>query len=393
MNASTALALRPVAAVRSALTRAPSLPWLERLTAVLSAPAQDCTTLAKAGKIPLNLALQGGGAHGAFTWGVLDRLLEDERITFGSVSGTSAGAMNAAVLASGLLHGGREGAREMLAHFWEAVAKTARYSPMGPHPLDRSTIGRGEDGAVNAMMFDLMTRVLSPYQFNPLDFDPLGDVLARGIDFKSLSRRSPVDLYIAATEVASGRARIFETREITLDVVLASACLPQLRKAVKIGRHHYWDGGFSANPPLLPLLCDGRADDTLIVQLNPSREPQLPTDARNIIAQMNRITFNAPLRRELETIAHLKTVANEGLAIGGAARRRVRRHRLHHIEAANLTRDLGPSSKLNPDRAMLCDLRDRGRGAAQNWLRRHGDALGERSTFDPSLAGLGAGRG
>ena len=328
----------------------------------------------------LNAALQGGGAHGAFTWGVLDRLLEDGRVDFASVSGTSAGAMNAVILASGMMDGGATGARAKLEAFWLAVSSTARtYNPGRPHPLDPRP---APDSTTGLMMLDLLTRMVSPYQFNPLDFNPLREVLLGTVDFKRLRRSSPIALHIAATEVASGKVRIFETREISVEAVLASACLPQLHQAVKIGRNHYWDGGYSANPPLLPLLRAGRAEDTLIVQIDPTTDRELPTSAQAIIARLNRMAFNGPLRREVELIVHIRHVASEGFAIGGTLRRRVKGHRFHHIAAGDLSRDLGGASRLNPDMKLLYRLRDRGRAAADIWLKRHYQAVGRESTVD-----------
>lgn len=328
----------------------------------------------------LNLALQGGGAHGAFTWGVLDRLLEDGRVEFASVSGTSAGAMNAVILAGGMMETGAAGARAKLEEFWRAVSETARtYSPGRPHPFDPRP---APDSATSLMWLDLMTRMVSPYQFNPLDFNPLREVLLGAVDFKRLRQESPIALHIAATEVASGKVRIFETREISVEAVLASACLPQLHQAVKIGRNHYWDGGYSANPPLLPLLRAGRAEDTLIVQIDPTKDPELPTSAPAIIARLNRIAFNGPLRREVEMIEQIRHVASEGFAVGGTLRRRVKAHRFHHIAAGDLSRDQGRGSRLNPDLKMLYRLRDRGRTAADAWLKRHYHAIGRDSTVD-----------
>jgi len=342
--------------------------------------APDGAKAAAAETKRLNLALQGGGAHGAFTWGVLDRLLEDGRIAFASVSGTSAGAMNAAVLAGGMMEGGAAAARAKLEDFWRAVAEAAHsYNPGRPHPLDPRP---APDSTTGLMLLDLLTRFVSPYQFNPLDFNPLREVLQGAIDFKRLRRESPIALHIAATEVASGKVRIFDTREISVEAVLASACLPQLHQAVKIGRHHYWDGGYSANPPLLPLLRAGRAEDTLIVQIDPTKDSELPTSAPAIIARLNRIAFNGPLRREVEMIEHIRHVASEGFAVGGTLRRRAKAHRFHHIAAGNLSRELGRASRLNPDMKMLTRLRDRGRAAAENWLKRHYRALGRESTVD-----------
>jgi len=331
---------------------------------------------------PLNLALQGGGAHGAFTWGVLDRLLEDDRPRFASVSGTSAGAMNAAVLAAGLMEDGRDGARAKLEAFWRGVSEAARLSPLARHPLDLRGEAPGGSWSTNHLAFDALTRYFSPYQLNPLDFNPLRDLLGELVDFKRLRRQSPLRLFIAATEVSSGEARIFETQEVLIDAVLASACLPHLHKAVKVGRRYYWDGGYSANPAILPLVRDGLAEDTLLVQIDPTREAALPTKAPEILGRLNRIVFNAPLRREIELIEQSRALAREGLTFGGRQRRRVARHRFHHIEAARVTADLDPVSKLTPDWDFVCHLRDGGRAAAEAWLQKYVAMVGRRSTVN-----------
>ena len=336
----------------------------------------------KAGPRAINLALQGGGAHGAFTWGVLDRLLEDGRLEIASVSGTSAGAMNAVSLAQGLMEGGPPLARERMGEFWRAVSATARYSPLRPHPFDPAAARDGQVSETRMVLFDLMTRLFSPYQFNPLDFNPLREVLEQSIDFRRLRRDSPVALYIAATDVATGKPRIFRDAELSVDCLLASACMPQLHRAVKVGRRHYWDGGFSANPAILPLVEDGLAEDTLIVQLDPAINAKVPKNARAIIARINHLTFGAPLQREIEAIEHLRAVAGEGWAFGSARRRRLRRHRFHHIAAGAAVRKLGPGSRLTPEWQVLCRLRDMGRAAAQAWLNQNHEAIGRRSTVD-----------
>ena len=334
----------------------------------------------------LNLALQGGGAHGAFTWGVLDRLLEDGRIEVGSVSGTSAGAMNAVVLAHGLMEGGGPYARERMGEFWRAVSEIATYSPLRAHPLDPRPADEGHVSSTRMVMFDLMTRLVSPYQFNPLDFNPLRDVLEQSIDFKRLRDECPIELHIAATDVATGKPKIFGTAELTADCLLASACLPQLHKAVKIGRRHYWDGGYSANPAILPLVDTGAAEDTLIVQLDPAVVAQVPTDAPAIISRVSRLTFGAPLQREIEAIERLRDLAVQGwtldLGSGGDRRRRIRAHRFHHIGAGRRVRHMGADSRMTPNWPMLCRLRDLGRNAAETWLRQNFDALGRRSSVD-----------
>jgi NTE family protein len=314
----------------------------------------------------LNLALQGGGAHGAFTWGVLDALLERGHLAFDGVSGASAGAINAVAFAAGLMEDGPAGARVKLAEVWEAIAATVPPVPALP----------------DEAMFGVMTRLVSPYDFNPFDFDPLRDALARTIDFAALRRHCPVHLYVAATDIADGRPRLFTAAEITRDVVLASICLPQLRRAIRIGERHYWDGGYSANPPLLPLVYEREAADTLIVLIDPPADPEVPTSAPAISRRLGRLVFNAPLRREIELIEGWRALANGGLTLGGGRRKRLRRHRFHLIEAGEATAALEPLSKLVPDWRLLERLRGSGRAAAQAWVERHGDTLGVRSSVD-----------
>ena len=365
------------------MSRAISLPRLKlRLPRIAWADLIQARARGAAGPKPLNLALQGGGAHGAFTWGVLDRLLEDNRIEIASVSGTSAGAMNAVTLAQGLMEGGAPLARERLGEFWRAVSEMTRYSPLRAHPFEHSGAEASHVSASRVLWFDLMTRLVSPYQFNPLDFNPLREVLEQRIDFKRLRRDSPIELFIAATDVATGKPRIFRNGELSAECLLASACLPQLHRAVKVGRRHYWDGGFSCNPAILPLIEHGTAGDTLIVQLDPAINAKVPTNARAIIARVNHLTFSAPLKREIETIEHLRGLAREGWPLVGARRRRIHRHRFHHIEAGPQVRKLGPGSRLSPEWPVLCKLRDLGRTAAQTWLNQNLEGLGRHSTVD-----------
>ena len=337
---------------------------------------------AVAGLRPLNLALQGGGAHGAFTWGVLDRLLEDGRGDVAAVSGTSAGAMNAVVLAAGLREGGAEEARARLESFWRGISEAARFSPLRSGSFQGGAFGEARGASASHIWFDVMSRLMSPYQFNPMDFNPLRKLLEQHVDFKKLKRHSPVHLHLSATDVADGKTRVFETGEMSADAVLASACLPHIQQAVKIGDRHYWDGGYSANPALMPLVRDGVASDTLLVQINPISEVGVPTSAQDIAARISRIVFNEPLRREVELIEHCREVANEGVAFGGRLRRRIRNHRFHHIEAAPFTEKLDHGSKLNPDWGLLSHLRDCGRGAAEDWLKRHFTSVGRVSTVD-----------
>jgi NTE family protein len=317
----------------------------------------------------LNLGLQGGGAHGAFTWGVLDVLLEQDGLSFDGVSGASAGAINAVALAAGFLEKGADGARSKLAEVWEAIAATV--PAVMPVP-----------GLPNETVLGLVTRVVSPYQFNPFGYDPLRDILTRTIDFAGLQRHCPVQLYISATDIADGRPRVFTAPEITRDVVLASTCLPHLRQAIRIDDRHYWDGGYSANPPILPLVLEREAADTLIVLVDGTEDPGLPTSASAITRRIGRLAFHAPLRREIEFVERWRELTADGFTLGSRRLKRLRQHRFHLIEAGDATLQLEPISKLVPERRMLEGLRDIGRTAAEAWLDRHTDALGERSTVD-----------
>ena len=348
--------------------------------------------LARLGRTPpasrarrLNLALQGGGAHGAFTWGVLDRLLDEEELEITALAGASAGAVNAVLLAAGLAEGGRAGAKAKLESFWDALAhmpgavlasKTGDVGGDLAQPMSPST------------MLALAARMLSPYQTNPLGLNPLRELLANLVDFERL-RRSPLRLHVAATEVANGNGRLFSTAEISLDVVLASACLPHYHHAVEIDGRHYWDGGYSANPPLLALAADRRVGDTLLVQLMPLARERLPTQADEIAEHVNNIVFVAPLRREIERIATARRRWDRRLLPFGAAAR-LARHRFHRIDAAEGLREARAGSRMIAERRALARLRDQGRAAADGWLVRHGGDIGRNATVDLVAEVLGA---
>ena len=325
----------------------------------------------------VDLALQGGGAHGAFTWGVLDRLLEEPWLEIEAISGTSAGAMNAAVLADGHAAAGAEGARAALERFWSAVSRAALLSPLRRTPLD-VLLGRWSlDFSPAFVALDLAARLVSPYELNPSATNPLADVLAGVVDFDRLAR-SPIRLFVTATNVRTGQGEIFENASITSDVLLASACLPFLFQAVEIDGEAYWDGGYSGNPTITPLVRDCASDDTILVQINPVERPGVPRTAREINNRVNEVSFNATLLKELKMIALLREVANPG-DCEGALWGRMRVHRIASAEMA----ELGYSSKLNAEWEFLTFLRDEGRQAASDFLGRHGHDLGRRSTLDP----------
>src|SRR6201996_516208 len=324
----------------------------------------------------IDLALQGGGSHGAFTWGVLDRLLEEPWFQIAGISGTSAGAMNAAVLADGWTAGGAEGAREALEKYWRSVSRAAAFSPMQRSPLDR-LMGRWSLDSSPAYIFtDLMSRLLSPYDLNPLGFNPLRQILIDNIDFERLAR-APISLFVTATRVRTGRGRIFRTAEITADVLLASACLPTMFRAVEIDGEPYWDGGYVGNPTITPLVRETDAHDTILVQINPVERPEEPRTAADILNRLNEISFNSPLAKELRMIALLRQVADPGNGEGA----RWARMKTHRIKSDMLT-GFGASSKLNAEWDFVSTLRDEGRRAAGEFIDRHGADLGERSTAD-----------
>lgn len=326
----------------------------------------------------VNLALQGGGAHGAFGWGVLDRLLEDERITFEGVSATSAGAMNAAVLAYGLAAGGREGAKTALSNFWRRVAHAAIFSPLQPTLIDRLTHNHSLEMSPAFMAFDIMTRMFSPYEMNPLNHNPLRKALEDSVDFEELRAASPVKLFLSATNVRQGKVRVFKTPEITADSVLASACLPFMFQAVEIDGEPYWDGGYMGNPALFPLIYDCDASDIVVVHINPIMRSETPKTARDILNRINEISFNSSLMREMRAISFVTRLIDDGVIADATMKRML----IHSIEAEDFMRKLGVSSKLNPDWEFLTHLRDVGRERADQWLSENYDNVGSRSSVD-----------
>src|SRR3954453_14899870 len=258
-----------------------------------------------------DFALQGGGAHGAFTWGVLDRLLEEPWLGIDGISGTSAGAMNAAVLVDGHAEGGAAGARAALETFWRRVSEAARFSPLRRGPLD-VILGRWTlDSSPIYVAMDLMSRLVSPYDLNPMGRNPLREILAETIDFGRLAR-APIKLFITATNVRTGRGHVFRNDAVTPDVLLASACLPTMFQAVEIDGEHYWDGGYAGNPTITPLVRECKSRDTILVQINPVERPGYPRSARDILNRLNEVSFNAVLLKELRMIALLRQLAQPG---------------------------------------------------------------------------------
>lgn len=324
----------------------------------------------------VSLALQGGGAHGAFTWGVLDALLEDGRLDFEGISGTSAGAMNAVVLADGLAKGGRDGAREALARFWEAVASSA--------PFDLSVGADAENGAVapSVKMLLYWARQFSPSQLNPFDINPLRDIVSAQIDFDRLRARSPLKLFIAATHANTGRLRLFRTRELSAAALLASACLPSIHHTIEIDGEPYWDGGYSANPAVFPLVYDCDASDILLVLLSPLLHGETPRSAEDIRGRQMDLAFNATFLREMRSLAHAREYASRSVLPLGRLERRLKRLNFHLVADDELMSQLAAETKLTTSLAFLQMLRDRGRAHALEWLSAHFWEIGRRSSVD-----------
>jgi len=317
----------------------------------------------------LSLALQGGGSFGAYTWGVLDRLLEEKDIAFDAVSGASAGAINAVLLSSGIARKGHEGAREALAEFWEQASRAAP----------------SHTGNPSGLALDLSTRLMSPYQFNPLDFNPLRALLGE-VDFEALRKNPPLRLLIGTTRVSDGRLRIFREHQITQDIVLASACLPMLQHAVTIDGEAYWDGGYAANPPILPLVTASRASDILVVQIIPTEGDELPRTSPEIIRRLNQMTFNNSLLHDLENLSSMMDLAKEE---GGEGRlsRKLRKLNLYRLSAEDTVPDLREMSAFNLDWDFLTRLRDAGRLSAAEWLeRRRAEDLVATRALEPAVS-------
>ena len=313
----------------------------------------------------VNLALQGGSSHGAFSWGVLDRLLEESRIEVEGISATSAGAMNAVVMAHGLTTGGRECAREALEEFWDGVARIS--APFGALQL-----------------FEVLSRFLSPYQLNPFNYNPLRQLIRQIIDFERLRQESAIKLFVSATNVRTGKIKVFTDKEITEDCVLASACLPLLYQAVEVDGEHYWDGGYMGNPALFPLIYSCQSRDILIVHVNPVERPDKPTNAHEIMNRVNEISFNSSLMREMRAVAFVTKLIDDGKLSQSDAKRVL----IHSVCADDVMRGFGTASKLNAERGFLRRLHALGREKAQALIDHHFDDLGSRSTIDIRAAYL-----
>jgi NTE family protein len=329
----------------------------------------------------INLALQGGGAHGAFTWGVLDKLLEDGRIGIDGICATSAGTMNACVLASGMQQGGPEKARESLHNFWWRISEEGKaFKPMKKWALDKYMPWKVPD-ALNFMVTDFMSRIFSPHQLNPFDINPLRDVLADTVDFEALNNSSDIKLFISTTHVHSGRVRVFNTKDVTLDVAMASACLPLIYKAVSIDDEDYWDGGYVGNPALFPLFYKTDSRDLLIVHINPINRFSTPTTSAEIVSRINEISFNSSLLSEMRAIAFVKKLLEHDM-LKDEHKGNFKDILVHSVRADEALKDLSLSSKYSSDWDFLTSLRDKGRAEMSSWLEQNFDAIGVNDSVD-----------
>lgn len=326
----------------------------------------------------INLALQGGGAHGAFTWGVLDYLLEDGRINITGISGTSAGAINAALVADGMEKNGAEGARERLQSFWENLSSLGTYSPIQRTPFDRWRGDWSLDFSPGRMAYDGFTRAFSPYEYNPLNINPLLDLLKAEIDFDRVRCCSGLQLFVCATNVRTGKTKVFKQHEISADSIMASSCLPEVYQAVEIDGEHYWDGGFMGNPPLYPLFYHTTCPDVLLVQINPVERDEVPVTARGIHNRLNEITFNATLLRELRMVEFVTRLIDHD-KLDPEIYKRIN---MHSVGPAEEMLELSSSSKLNLELEFLHHLRDLGRKDAETWLEANYDLIGKQSSMN-----------
>ncbi|MEM6665450.1 MAG: patatin-like phospholipase family protein [Pseudomonadota bacterium] len=326
----------------------------------------------------VNIALQGGGSHGAFTWGVLDRLFEEDRIWIEAISGTSAGAMNAVVAAQGMYDNGAQGARDALEQFWWQVAEAGKHSPVKRSPLDMLMGNWTMDNSPGFLWSDILNRIASPYDLNPFGINPLRDLVDEFVDFEKVRDCRDMEIYISATNVETGRVRVFSRDETTLDVVMASACLPFMFQAVMIDDVPYWDGGYMGNPVLFPFFKSSPSDDIIIIQINPVVREGVPKSAREIQDRVNEITFNASLLRDLRAIDFVCRLIDEGKLEEGE----YSKMRVHIIEDRKAMRPLGASSKLNAEWDFLLHLNEIGRNAADRWLAKNFDRIGKESTVD-----------
>ncbi len=335
---------------------------------------------------PVSLALQGGGAHGAFTWGVLDAILAEPSLRIEAISGASAGAMNAVALAEGFAEDGPEGARRQLRRFWERVSDGAAFSPI-QRGLFSQLMGLWDiEKSPGYLWWNWFSQVTSPYQSNPFDLNPLREMLESEINFERIRRCTSIRLFVSATNVHTGRVAVFDQTKLEAQHVLASACLPRVFQAVEIDGIPHWDGGYMGNPALFPLFHAGKSQDILLIQITRMIRQETPKTVRAIENRLNEITFNAPLLGELRAIEFVQRVLDQG----AISPEKYRRLRMHRIDADAELSDLQASSKINAERRFIEELFRRGRKAGEDWLGRNGAKIGRESSFD--LASLVSGQ-
>ena len=330
----------------------------------------------------INLALQGGGAHGAFTWGVLDHLLSDERLVIEGISGASAGAINAVMVADGLARGGREEAQKRLGDFWRSASSNGNLPSLQRAVVERLLSFTPLEGTPVQAWFDALSQYFSPYDTNPLNINPLKDLIERFVDFKVLQACPDLQLFISATNVQTGRVRIFPRDKITADAVMASACLPLLFRAVEIDGVPYWDGGYLGNPVIFPFFRTTRTEDVLVVQINPLERKATPTSAREILNRINEITFNSSLLAEFRAIEFVARLIDQGKLPRGTEPGQYRRINVHRIVLDRFGTHFDAVSKLSTDYDFFEMLRTDGKRAARRFLDEHFDDIGRKSTID-----------
>jgi NTE family protein len=324
----------------------------------------------------VNLALQGGGTHGAFTWGVLDRLLEEERLSFEGITASSAGAVNAVVLADGMAEGGRSGARKALHAFWKKLSEDASNSVFRPSLIDRMSATQGLDHSPGYVFLEALAYFASPYQLNPFNYNPLKKLFEECVDFERVRRQDAIKLFLSATDVRTAKVKVFNGKELRPEHVLASTCLPLLMQAVEVDGEYYWDGGYSGNPAIFPVVYECETPDIVLVHLTPAERPEIPTSSPAIMNRMQEISFNTALIREMRSVAVRNRRIDEGIMPGG------KRSFVHVIEAEDIIREFTASSRLNAEWTFLTSLFDQGRARADQWLTNNFDRIGVGSTVD-----------
>ncbi len=331
----------------------------------------------KSGKKKVSIALQGGGSHGAFSWGVMDRILEDGRFEIEGLTGTSAGGMNAVAIAQGLMKGGNQGARDELKAFWQKISDSGKNSPLNHRgPIDKALGKYTMYHSPGFVVFDYLSRMFSPYELNPLQIDPLKDVINSSFDFEALRKFKGVKVYLCATHVKTGKLRIFSLDEMKVEALQATACLPTIHNAVKVDGEYYWDGGFIGNPVFFPLIYDCESADIILIQLNPTVRDKLPTTAREIGDRLNEITNNASVVREMRAISFISDLIDDGKLDA----KETKRVFMHMIEDEEAFGELGWSSKLNTEWDFFMHLFEKGRTCADKWIKENYEHVGKKTT-------------